>query len=97
MLFLGVGCFTFGYALLWTGVERFRGNNVSLLQSLGFNGGEVNRVTGGGSETGQSGDQSKVGTVDPTTGKTIIGEGTVPKNSPNVLGIPVPDPFGLFS
>lgn len=78
MLALGVGMFTFGYALIWTGVERFRGNNVSLLQSLGFAGGEVNRVTGGSSS---GDDQSKVGTVDPSTGKTIIGEGTLPSNS----------------
>lgn len=76
MLALGVGLWTFGYALTWTGIQRFRGNNVSLLQSLGFAGGQVTKVTGGGSET--STDNAKVGTVDPKTGKTIIADGTVP-------------------
>lgn len=63
MIAAGFGLVTVGYALLWTGVQRFRKINVSLLEALGMpNTGTVSRVetgikpssdTSGGTTTAQ--------------------------------------------
>lgn len=39
MFAAGVGLFVVGYALIWTGVERFRGKDYSILSALGVAGG----------------------------------------------------------
>lgn len=49
MLAVGFITFTFGYALTWVGVERFRGKDVSLITALGATGGQTTKISGSGS------------------------------------------------
>ena len=57
MFAAGAGLFVIGYALVWTGVQRFRGNDYSLLASLGMSGaGQTSTLTDSG--TGKNGPSS---------------------------------------
>lgn len=51
MFAMGIMLLLIGYGLIWTGVERFRGDKVSLLGAFGLPGGTVTTV-GSGGETG---------------------------------------------
>lgn len=54
MFAAGIGLFTFGYALAWTGVQRFRKQDVTLLEALGMpNTGLVNRMQSVGPDNAQ--------------------------------------------
>ncbi len=61
MLAPGIALFTFGYALLWTGVQRFRGKDTTLIEALGGTGGSTSKVTDDG--TVSSADVSALGSA----------------------------------
>lgn len=66
MLAAAMGLITFGYAVLYSGVERFRGNPTSIIAALGGKGGTVTQATGNGSGTTSGG--SSGGSTSPGSG-----------------------------
>lgn len=48
MFAMGIMLCLIGYGLIWTGVERFRGDKVSLMGAFGLPGGTVTEIDPGG-------------------------------------------------
>lgn len=71
MFSAGVMLFMFGYGLAWTGIQRFRGSKVTLLQAMGWQGGEQHKVAGSsGGGVKPSSDTSGGAQILPALGST---------------------------
>lgn len=85
MLAPGIALFTFGYALLWTGVQRFRGKDTTLIEALGYT---------GGSTTTLGADGTKTTAAPTTTPESAPGTAANPQTLPGKLPAGIAAPKG---
>ena len=81
MFAAGAGLFVLGYALIWTGVHRFRGGKATLLDSLGFSGGKTTSQVGSGGGTTPSSDTSPSSTPTATPAVSTSNHAVTPSNA----------------
>lgn len=87
MLAAAMGLITFGYACLYSGIERFRGNPTSVIASLGGKGGSVTQANLSNSGSGSTGSSGGSGGTGSGGGSTTDGPNNpIPGGSANFNG-----------